>query len=148
LACDNCHTSTTTPRGPSLIGIYGGKRPISGGETATADDAYLREAILKPATKLTAGYGPTMPEYAGQLSEEDVINLNAYIKSLNASSAKPGGVAAVQKGSVAGSSATRLEQTSPMAFGQEGFRNLGETNLNETGAAVNASAGEKRMDRR
>lgn len=147
LACDNCHTAASTPRGPSLYGIYGGKRPISGGETATADDAYLREAILKPANRLTAGYGPTMPEYSGQLSEEDVINLNAYIKSLNAATAKAD-AAQVQKGAVGGSSATRGEQTSPMAYGQEGFRNLGETNMNETGAAVNAAAGEKRMDRR
>jgi cytochrome c oxidase subunit 2 len=46
-----------------------------------ADDNYVRESILSPQAKLVAGYGPIMPTFAGQVSEENLISLIAYIKS-------------------------------------------------------------------
>ena len=49
----------------------------------TADDAYLREAILNPSQHITQGYAPIMPTYQGQISEEGVIALVEYIKNLN-----------------------------------------------------------------
>ena len=49
----------------------------------TADDAYLREAILNPSQHMTQGYAPIMPTYQGQISEEGVIALVEYIKNLN-----------------------------------------------------------------
>jgi cytochrome c oxidase subunit 2 len=49
----------------------------------TADDAYLREAILNPSEHITQGYAPIMPTYQGQISEEGVIALLEYIKNLN-----------------------------------------------------------------
>jgi cytochrome c oxidase subunit 2 len=55
-----------------------------------ADDTYLRESILTPATKMVAGFEPLMPTYQGQLSEEQLSQLLAYLKSL----AKPRGQAA------------------------------------------------------
>jgi cytochrome c oxidase subunit 2 len=48
----------------------------------TADENYVRESILNPAAKVVAGYRPVMPTYAGQLSEEQVLQLVAFIKSL------------------------------------------------------------------
>ena len=149
LACDQCHKDMSTNAAPSLVGIYNKQRVLSSGENVTADDAYLRESILKPGNRLTAGYENTMPTYDGQLSEEDVVDLIAYIKSMNQPSTKgtmmPG--ENVYKGSVSGTAANADRQTSHMAIGQEASRNLGETNLNDTGAAVNAVAAERKMDR-
>ena len=51
--------------------------------TVTANDAFLREAILNPSTRVTAGYAPIMPTYQGQVSEEGLIDLVEYIKNLN-----------------------------------------------------------------
>ena len=56
---------------------------LSSGGTVTADDAYLREAILNPSQHITQGYAPIMPTYQGQVSEEGVIALVEYIKNLN-----------------------------------------------------------------
>lgn len=85
LGCNNCHGAESNLRGPTLVNIAGTTRPTSGGNVK-ADDAYLRESILTPWQKLTKGYGQTMPTYAGQLSEEDVLNLIAYVKSGGVSS--------------------------------------------------------------
>ena len=69
--------------GPSLANVYGSKLTLSIGQTITADDAYLREAILNPSQHITQGYAPIMPTYQGQVSEEGVIELVEYIKNLN-----------------------------------------------------------------
>jgi cytochrome c oxidase subunit II len=80
--CGNCHGVRDSVRGPSLHGIFGSQRPMADGSTALADSAYLRDAILEPWRQLTKGYDATMPEYKGQLSEEQVLRLIAYMKSL------------------------------------------------------------------
>jgi cytochrome c oxidase subunit 2 len=82
----NCHGTSNTERGPSLYGIYGTKRKLKGGGTAIADVEYLRESILQPYNKITEGYDNTMSAYEGQLSEEEIMSLIAYIRSLGTSS--------------------------------------------------------------
>jgi cytochrome c oxidase subunit 2 len=81
-ACITCHGQ----RGPGLVGVYGSKRRVvqDGKEidVPVADDDYLRESILNPSRKIVVGFQPLMPTYAGQLSEEQVLDLVAYIKSL------------------------------------------------------------------
>lgn len=152
LSCDspNCHQTNNTNAAPSLVGIYGKQRVLSSGVNVTADDAYMREAILKPNNRITAGYVNTMPDYAGQLSEEDVLDLVAYIRTLNQPSTKgkvmPG--EGVYKGSASGTAANRTTESSNMALGKEASRNLGETKMDETGASVNAIAAENRMERK
>jgi cytochrome c oxidase subunit II len=47
-----------------------------------ADEDYLRESIVKPDAKIVAGYQPIMPTFQGQLSEEELIELIAFIKGL------------------------------------------------------------------
>jgi cytochrome c oxidase subunit II len=81
IGCENCHGNSDTLRAPSLFGIYGKKRVFSDGTSMIADEAYLRESILDPYNHITAGYGQSMPVYKGQLSEDDVLNLIAFIKS-------------------------------------------------------------------
>ena len=83
LSCAACHNTRPDARGPNLVGVYGAKLPLSSGGTVTADDAYLREAILNPSQHITQGYAPIMPTYQGQISEEGVISLIEYIKNLD-----------------------------------------------------------------
>ena len=55
---------------------------LADGNTITADDSYIRESILSPTAKLVAGYQPLMPTFQGQLTEEQILALTTYIKSL------------------------------------------------------------------
>jgi cytochrome c oxidase subunit 2 len=82
LGCSNCHQSTNQGRGPSLEGLYGRRVLLEGGGTTIADDAYIEESILKPATKVTRGYQPIMPTFQGQISEEGVFQIIAFLRSL------------------------------------------------------------------
>ena len=82
--CATCHRIDSPGRGPILHGIFGKPVKLVGGETVIADAAYLRESILNPAAKVAAGYQPVMPTYQGQVSEESLLSLIAYIQSLPA----------------------------------------------------------------
>jgi cytochrome c oxidase subunit 2 len=81
LRCENCHRGGAQ-RGPALENLYGAPVRLTSGETVIADDNYLRESILRPAAKVVIGYEPIMPTFEGQISEEGLIELLAYIKSL------------------------------------------------------------------
>ncbi len=83
-ACNTCHMDTATARGPMLAGLYGQSRPLVNGQTVVADDNYIRESILNPAAKVAAGFQPIMPTFKGQVSEDDLIRLLSYVKSLPA----------------------------------------------------------------
>lgn len=82
VGCNNCHGAEDTLHAPSLYGIYNKRRVFADGTSLIADEEYLRSSILRPYDHITAGYGETMPVYEGQLTEEDVLNLVAYIKVL------------------------------------------------------------------
>jgi cytochrome c oxidase subunit 2 len=81
-ACVTCHIGNGSGRAPSLNGVYGGTVRLADGSTVTADDAYIRESILVPSAKIVAGYQPLMPAFQGQLTEDQILSLTAYIKSL------------------------------------------------------------------
>jgi cytochrome c oxidase subunit 2 len=100
LACVTCHLSNGAGRGPSLNGVYGAKVLLADGSTVTADDAYIRESILEPKAKIVAGYQPVMPTFQGLVTEEQIMNLTAYIKSLQSQPvpAKGAGIAPVSTG--------------------------------------------------
>ena len=83
LSCTACHNTRPDARGPSLANVYGSRLTLSNGQQVTADEAYLREAILNPSQHTTQGYAPIMPTYQGQISEEGVIDLVEYIKNLD-----------------------------------------------------------------
>jgi cytochrome c oxidase subunit 2 len=82
LGCDGCHGAKATVRAPLLEGLYGKSVPLTDGSLALADEGYLRDAILKPRARVVAGYEPVMPSYEGKISEDELIPLVAYIKSL------------------------------------------------------------------
>jgi cytochrome c oxidase subunit II len=85
-ACNTCHYPDGKGRAPSLNGLYGKKVQLADGSTVTADDAYIRESILNPNAKIVARYQALMPAFQGQLSEEQLLSLISYVKSLQAQS--------------------------------------------------------------
>jgi cytochrome c oxidase subunit 2 len=90
LQCASCHRSGAEPaRCPQLGGLFGQRVQLAGGQQVTADEAYIRESILRPAAKVVAGFEAVMPPYENRLSEEEVLQLIAYIKSLNATGGGP-----------------------------------------------------------
>ena len=80
--CDTCHHDNSGALGPNLAGIYGKEVQLADGRKVTAGDDYIRESILKPGSRIVAGYAPVMPTYQGQLSEEQIFQIIAYIKGL------------------------------------------------------------------
>jgi cytochrome c oxidase subunit 2 len=99
LGCSSCHLLDRQGRGPMVRNLYGSRVQLAGGQTVQADDAYLRESILNPNAKLVSGYKPgVMPSFQGQISEEGILQLIVYIKSLAASSAPGTPTAALQGG--------------------------------------------------
>lgn len=93
--CVSCHGE----QAPSLAGIYGKPQLMQDGQTVIADDAYLRESIIDPRAKIVAGFGPLMPSFQGQLSEEQIFDLLAYIKSIGPSANTAGSAAGKPIGS-------------------------------------------------
>jgi cytochrome c oxidase subunit II len=86
LACFNCHVGaggTGQGRCPNLGGLFGKTVQLSGGGTVKADEAYIRESILQPAAKVVAGFQPIMPTFQGLVTEEQVLQLVEYVKSLS-----------------------------------------------------------------
>jgi len=82
LGCDTCHRADAQARCPDLGGLLGRNVTLANGQTLVADEGYVRESILDPGAKLVAGYENIMPTYQGLVSEEGVLELIAYLKSL------------------------------------------------------------------
>jgi len=82
LACITCHRADSGGRGPNLEGVFGREVKLASGETLIADAEYIRESIVTPSARITAGYQPVMPTFQGLVSEEGLLQLIAYIESL------------------------------------------------------------------
>jgi cytochrome c oxidase subunit 2 len=80
--CSGCHAPNAAVRAPLLNGIYRKPVALSDKRTIIADDQYLHDAILLPNKDIVAGYESVMPTFQGQLTEEEVMELIAYIKAL------------------------------------------------------------------
>ncbi len=83
LGCVTCHRSDTQGRGPNLAGVFGKPVLLEDGRTVMADENYVRESILDPGAKIVKGFKPVMPTFQGQLSDEQLTALVAYVKSLS-----------------------------------------------------------------
>lgn len=104
LGCSGCHVGSPVVRAPSLDGVYGSVVPLAGGKTVVADERYLRDSIVLPASQIVHGYDPVMPTYAGSVSEEELMALITYLKSLGA---RPHGGGAGTRGAVEASPGSR-----------------------------------------
>jgi len=85
LACNTCHRPDAQGRGPVLQNLFGQTVTLASGESVVVDEAYIRESILMPGGKLTAGFQPIMPTFQGLVSEEGILQLIEYVKSLKTS---------------------------------------------------------------
>jgi cytochrome c oxidase subunit 2 len=90
--CAGCHRGSQTVHAPRLEGVFGRPVPIQEGRDirfVTADSTYIRDSILRPKAQVVAGYEPLMPSFEGQISEQDLLKIIAYIKSLAAEAMAP-----------------------------------------------------------
>jgi cytochrome c oxidase subunit 2 len=103
--CTGCHGPNANVRAPSLNGVWGSVRPIQETDnkplrkndaavpttTVTADYRYLHDAIYEPYKEVVGGYAPIMPSFKGRLTEEQVMQLVDYIKTLRTSNTTANG---------------------------------------------------------
>jgi len=80
--CNTCHKPDGSGRGPSLVGLYGKTVSLSDGRKMTVDENYLRESIVNSQAKVVQGFQPIMPAFQGLMTEEQLLQVIAYIKSL------------------------------------------------------------------
>ena len=69
-----------------MVGVFGTMQPLANGQEVLADENYVRESILYPKNKMVEGYGGIMPSYNGLVSDSQLTQLIAYIKSIGAES--------------------------------------------------------------
>jgi len=82
LGCNTCHVESGAGRGPSLAGLFGKTVKLAGGNSVIADETYIRESIVNPQAKIVAGYEPIMPVFKGLISEDGILQILAYLKTL------------------------------------------------------------------
>jgi cytochrome c oxidase subunit II len=83
LGCDTCHLPDGSGSGPALQGRFGKQVTLRDGQTRVMDDAYVRQSILNPGSLPLPNYRPVMPTFQGQISEEQILQLIAYLKSID-----------------------------------------------------------------
>ena len=82
LACNTCHRPDVQGRAPRLDGLFGRTVTLEGGARVVVDEAYIREAIVNPNARIAQGFQPVMPSYQGVVTEEGLLQLIEYVKSL------------------------------------------------------------------
>jgi len=90
LGCASCHAGGASQRGAKLEGLFGTDVKLTNGQTVKADEEYIRNSILNPSGQVVEGYQPIMPTFKGQVTEEQLVSLVAYVKSLNPNAATTG----------------------------------------------------------
>ncbi|PYP84662.1 MAG: cytochrome c oxidase subunit II [Candidatus Angelobacter sp. Gp1-AA117] len=87
--CTTCHRPDSGARGPNLEGLYGRPVRLQDDRVIVADDNYIRESILNPNAKIVSGFQPIMPTFQGVVSEEGLLQIIAYIKSMGEQQGQP-----------------------------------------------------------
>jgi len=85
LGCANCHPSVINKnngRCPNLSGLFGTTVALKDGSNVRADESYIRESVLYPQAKIVAGYDDIMPTFKGLITEDGMLKLVEYVKSL------------------------------------------------------------------
>ncbi len=84
--CIACHSMDGSARpGPTFKGLYGSTVTVTrnGKEhTLTADEAYLKTSIMDPNAEVVKGFPPIMPAQKGLLTDQEVEDLIAFLKTL------------------------------------------------------------------
>lgn len=87
--CITCHRPDSGARGPNLEGLYGRPVRLQDNRVIVADDNYIRESILDPNAKIVSGFQPIMPTFRGVISEEGLLQIIAYLKSMSEQQGQP-----------------------------------------------------------
>jgi cytochrome c oxidase subunit 2 len=85
LGCGTCHPSAMNKqngRCPNLNGLFGTTVVLKDGSKVRADESYIRESVLYPQAKIVAGYDDIMPTFKGLVTEDGLLKLVEYVKSL------------------------------------------------------------------
>ena len=83
MACNACHSIDGSLKlGPTIKNQYGKEILHTDGSVVIIDGQYIRESLIDPLKHIAEGFTPIMPSYKPVLSDEDIENLIAYIKSL------------------------------------------------------------------
>jgi cytochrome c oxidase subunit 2 len=137
IGCATCHKAEGEGqgRGPVLKGVFGKQVELEGGQTVLADESYIRESIINPRAKTVAGFTQIMPAYQGQVSEEQLLYLIAYIRSLGTTTA--GG----QSGSATGREGSTRTTTGGVAPDTQRSNPIGPTSPTGAGSPVSTSPG-------
>ena len=81
--CNTCHSIDGSRLvGPSFKGIWGTMVELQDGRKVKVDAEYFRRSVLEPAAEVLQGYPPVMPTFTGVLTEAEIVQLIAYVKSL------------------------------------------------------------------
>lgn len=97
LGCASCHSGGAAARGAKLENILNTQRSLVGGDKVLVDDNYIRNSILNPASQVVEGYQPIMPTFKGQVTEEQLNSLVAYVKSLSPTASASAGTSTAAK---------------------------------------------------
>ena len=89
LSCITCNKADSSGRGPTLGGVFGSTVQLNDGRRILADENYLRESIMTPQAKVVQGFQPIMPTFQGLVSEENLMQLIAYVKTLKPAETAP-----------------------------------------------------------
>jgi len=115
LGCGNCHMPDGHGRAPDLHGVYGMNVDLSDGSRIRADESYIRESVLYPQAKIVAGYDRIMPTFKGLISDEGMLKLIEYIKSMG----NPNGVVSERP---LAKEPSDIQKTGPMALPESEYK--------------------------
>jgi len=82
--CATCHSVDGSNNiGPTWLNMFGTVREFQDGTSVVADENYVRESILNPAARLRTGYQNQMTSFQGLITDEEIENVIAYMKSIS-----------------------------------------------------------------
>jgi cytochrome c oxidase subunit 2 len=117
LGCASCHAGGPQQRGAKLENLFGTDVKLTNGQTVKADEEYIRNSILNPQGQIVEGYQPIMPTFKGQVTEEQLNSLVAYIKSLSGTAATSTSAAKTNTGGGMSNSNSGTTMTTPNTNG-------------------------------
>ncbi|MCB0390865.1 MAG: cytochrome c oxidase subunit II [Bdellovibrionales bacterium] len=87
VACHQKSAEQASSIAPSFLNLFGKTRQFADGSSTTADENYIRESILNPNAKVAKrisgeAFSPIMPAFAGQLSDEELMGIIEFLKTL------------------------------------------------------------------
>lgn len=82
--CASCHTVDGSPNtGPTWKNLWGYEHDYQDGGKHLLDENFARESILNPAANIRAGFKNQMTPFQGQLNEDQLEAIFAYMKSIS-----------------------------------------------------------------